>query len=90
MFLRWISVQGLLPIEVGSDPLAPFDPETRRKVCKLLLQDVTENERRLAAATESEPQLIWLLAVMGHALTLPFGKEHAVSTTETMGKTLQM
>ena len=55
----------------GADPLALFDPEARRQVCHVLVAGVADNAPRLAAATKTEPQLNWLLATMGHCLTLP-------------------
>jgi hypothetical protein len=89
MFLKWVEKQNLFQLDPGSDPLAAFDPESRRRVCKLLCDDLNENSARLAAATSTEPQLAWLLAVMGHAMTLPFDKDHQ-STSETMSKCLSV
>ena len=89
MFLKWVATKGLLAPFEGSDPLAQFDPESRKRVCQLLVSDVACSLPRLGGASSTEPQLVWLLAVLGHALTLPVEKAGSPNT-ETMRSALAM
>jgi hypothetical protein len=72
--LSHIVSRGLLPAREGCNPLKSFALEARTRVCALLLEDLVRGDEilpRLDHATQSDPQLQFLLQVMTHTLCLP-------------------